>query len=51
MASSLGFHDVFYIPKLKKTYFKNIRVIDNVMKKHLNLLKKHNISFIQSRIK
>jgi len=39
LASSLGFHEEFYIPKLKKCYYKNIRMVDSMMDRHLKLLR------------
>lgn len=36
--STLGFHNEFYIPKLKSCFYKNIKSLDSLMDRHLKIL-------------
>lgn len=39
----MGFHANYYIPEIKKIMFKNIKIVGNVMDKHIQILKKHGV--------
>jgi hypothetical protein len=45
MALTIGFHEQYYLPRLKRSFFKNITLVDSMMEKHLQLLKLHGADF------
>ncbi len=39
MASSIGFYENLYTPKLQKCYYRNIKSIDSLIDRHVKILK------------
>ena len=47
IASSIGFYENYYTPKLKNCYYKNIKSIDSVMDRHIKILESCGVKFEQ----